>query len=136
MDNTSITFYRRRIRESGLSRILRTLGATAYLESLAMSCGFYFILSSTCLLIPRRIQPANDWHEVYTPAKSVTVGGHFFLYDTLHSTEVGRRFDIIRPGTTNQHHSSAQLTLSAMMVYMVTRGPQSKQLVFFLVFFQ
>ena len=81
-----------------------------------------------------RFQPPNAWHEVYTPSKSVTVGGHFFSYDTVHFSDAGRRFDILRPGMTNQHHSSSQLTLSAMVLYMATRGPQSKQLISIVIF--
>jgi hypothetical protein len=64
----------------------------------------------------------------------VTSGGHYFLYLTLHFTDVGRYFDIQHPGTTNQHHSSSQLTLSAMLVYMVQRGPQGRQFVSFIFY--
>jgi len=83
-----------------------------------------YVSTPPCIVysvVSPRYQPPNDWHEVYTPSKSVTVRGHLFLYDTIHFTDVGRRFDILRPGTTNQHHSSSQLTLSAMLVYRYTR---------------
>lgn len=78
-------------------------------------------LADPCL---SRIQPPNTWHEVYTPQTSVTIGGHFYTYDTLHLTDAARCYDIKVPGTTNQHHSSSQLILCAMMVDITRRGPR------------
>ena len=71
-------------------------------------------------------QPPNAWHEVFTPTKSVTVGGHYFTYNTLHLTDAARFFDIHRPGATNQHHTSSQLVLSAMVVNLIRKGPSSE----------
>lgn len=71
-----------------------------------------------------RFQPPNAWHEVYTPSKSVTVGGHYYTYDTLHLSDAARHFDIVRPGTTNQHHTSSQLTMSSMLVHVISLGPR------------
>lgn len=69
-----------------------------------------------------RFQPPNGWHEVYTPTKSVTLGGHFLTYDSLHLSDVARRFDVLYPNAlTNQHHESMQTTLSGMVYYIITR---------------
>ncbi len=44
-------------------------------------------------LIQLRIQPPGQWHQVYTPIRSVTTGGHFISYDTLHFMEQSMRID-------------------------------------------
>lgn len=69
-------------------------------------------------------QPPNAWHEVFTPSMSVTVGGHFFTYDTMHFSDIARRFDVVSPGTTNQHHTSSQLIMCAMVAQMAHLGPR------------
>ncbi|KJA16325.1 hypothetical protein HYPSUDRAFT_207118 [Hypholoma sublateritium FD-334 SS-4] len=67
-------------------------------------------------------QPPNAWHEVFTPSMSVTIGGHFFTFDTIHLSDVARHFDHKKPGTTNQHHTSSQLIMCAMVTQMVHLG--------------
>ncbi|KAF8954509.1 hypothetical protein BDZ97DRAFT_1766087 [Flammula alnicola] len=62
------------------------------------------------------IQPPGTFHEVYTPTPSVTLGGHFYTYNTMHLTEVARAFDVRNNGKhTNQDHTSAQATIAMMM---------------------
>lgn len=111
--------------ENGGSITLRSRGDFVSLGNQETSCaicyGLFFIVSDAL----SSFQPPNAWHEVFTPTKSVTIGGHYFTYDTLHLTDAARFFDIHRPGATNQHHTSAQLTLSAMAVNMIRRGPNS-----------
>lgn len=62
------------------------------------------------------IMPPGTFHEVYTPCPSVTIGGHFYSYHTLHLTELSRL--ILRQskgGLTNADHRSAGLTIALMM---------------------
>lgn len=73
--------------------------------------------------ISHRFQPPNTWHEVYTPTKSVTVGGHMYSYDALHLTDVALLFDVMHPMmVTNQSHPSYHLTLVCMMVAIPSRA--------------
>ncbi|KJA16319.1 hypothetical protein HYPSUDRAFT_58270 [Hypholoma sublateritium FD-334 SS-4] len=67
-------------------------------------------------------QPPNAWHEVFTPCKSITVGGHFYSYDTMHFSDVARYFDVKSSGSVNQHDASAQLIMSAMVTRMPHLG--------------
>ena len=63
------------------------------------------------------IMPPNTLHEVYTPIPSVTLGGHFYSYSTLHLTELCRSIQKKSEGHfTNQDHSSAPITIALMMV--------------------
>ncbi|KZS99465.1 uncharacterized protein LAESUDRAFT_765501 [Laetiporus sulphureus 93-53] len=62
-------------------------------------------------------QPPGKMHAVYTPVKSVAQGGHFFLYDTLHRTELARSVDNKYGNhTTNQNHYNAMETLNRMVL--------------------
>ena len=40
-----------------------------------------------------RIQPPGAWHSVYTPTKGMTTGGHLWMYEALHLTEMSRAYD-------------------------------------------
>ena len=56
-------------------------------------------------LIQVRIQPPGQWHQVYTPIRSVTTGGHFISYDTLHLMEQSMRIDAkLKKSLTNNEH--------------------------------
>ena len=62
------------------------------------------------------IMPPGTFHEVFTPCPSVTIGGHFYSYHTLHLTEVSRLIDVASEGGfTNADHSSSGLTMALMM---------------------
>ncbi|KAF8332917.1 hypothetical protein F5887DRAFT_1286509 [Amanita rubescens] len=51
------------------------------------------------------IQPPGQWHQVYTPIRSVTTGGHFISYDTLHLMEQSMRIDFrIKSQLTNSDY--------------------------------
>src|SRR4051812_11020902 len=72
-------------------------------------------------------------HEVYTPVPSVTAGGHFYTYDSLHLSEFSRLYDRKDPfGLTNQEHPSSQTMLS-IMVLVIAKGEQRSGLFLFLV---
>ena len=61
-------------------------------------------------------------HEVYSPNKSVTIGGHFLTYDSLHLTAVSRAFDAQNEySITNQSHHSVHPILAQMLVKIATR---------------
>lgn len=84
-----------------------------------MRCKFFICrysqLSLTCVLCS--FQPPGKMHAVYTPVKTVAQGGHFFLYDALHQTEVARSVDHkFGNHTTNQHHYNAYETLNRMVL--------------------
>jgi len=40
-----------------------------------------------------RIQPPGAWHTVYTPTKGMTTGGHLWIYEALHLTEISHTYD-------------------------------------------
>ena len=62
------------------------------------------------------IMPPGTFHEVYTPCPSVTIGGHFYSYHTLHLTELSRLIhQKSEGGFTNADHQSAGLTIALMM---------------------
>ena len=78
------------------------------------------------LIVLSSIQPPGAFHEVYTPCKSVTLGGHFLTYDSLHLTAVSRRFDVVNNNSaTNQDHSCVPMLLSAMMVSITMHSKSS-----------
>ena len=39
------------------------------------------------------IMPPGMWHSVYTPVGTMTLGGHFLTYDTLHLMHNARMYD-------------------------------------------
>ena len=58
-------------------------------------------------------QAPGTLHEVYTPTPSITRGGHFNTYDSLHLTEFSRSLDTLTNDSfSNQSHPSAALTIS------------------------
>jgi len=62
------------------------------------------------------IMPPGTFHEVYTPVPSVTIGGHFYAFDTMHLTEIARALDHRTKGKfTNQDHPHAMYTMAVMM---------------------
>lgn len=53
---------------------------------------------------------------MYTPTPSVTIGGHFYTYNTLHLTECARIYDIhTKSILTNQYHNGVTQTMALMM---------------------
>ncbi|KAF8062561.1 hypothetical protein FPV67DRAFT_1673032 [Lyophyllum atratum] len=63
------------------------------------------------------LMPPGAFHAVYTPIRSIALGGHFLTYNTLHLTEVSRAYDHRKARlVTNADHPSIHLTLSGMMV--------------------
>lgn len=81
--------------------------------------------------------PPNTFHAVYTPVRSVATGGHFYLYETMHLTELSRAFDK-RKGlcVTNTSHVSAHDTLCMMMVSVIRGDLTSKYLLLSSVHFK
>ncbi|SJL13933.1 uncharacterized protein ARMOST_17384 [Armillaria ostoyae] len=66
--------------------------------------------AATIVILPGDIvvQPAAAVHSVYTPIPSLTKGSSFWLYDSMHITEVARRHDAHSGDfTTNVDHTSA-----------------------------
>ncbi|KAF8889783.1 hypothetical protein BD779DRAFT_1671565 [Infundibulicybe gibba] len=62
------------------------------------------------------IQPPGAWHEVFTPSKSVVLGGHIVPYETLHLMEASRRLDASHGlGLTNSEHNGIDQTLEHML---------------------
>jgi hypothetical protein len=77
---------------------------------------FFFIFIYDLIHIKNSLQPPGSWHEVYTPTPSITQGGHFYTYDSLHLTEFSRSLDLQTKGAfSNQVHPSAGLTIMMMM---------------------
>ncbi|KZT19777.1 hypothetical protein NEOLEDRAFT_1151755 [Neolentinus lepideus HHB14362 ss-1] len=61
------------------------------------------------------IQPPAIMHAIYTPVKTVATGGHFFLYDAMHLTEISMDIDHDHSDvTTNQVHHGAHHLLVNM----------------------
>ncbi|KAF8871329.1 hypothetical protein BD779DRAFT_1680487 [Infundibulicybe gibba] len=66
------------------------------------------------------IMPPGTWHLVYTPVGTHATGGHIYMYDTLHLTEISRWFDREHGfEVTNTSHISAYMTLCMMMCNVV-----------------
>ncbi|KAF8871079.1 hypothetical protein BD779DRAFT_1679446 [Infundibulicybe gibba] len=62
------------------------------------------------------IMPPGTWHLVYTPVRTLAVGGHLYMFETLHLTEVSRWFDRNHAReVTNTSHMSSFMTLCMMM---------------------
>lgn len=66
------------------------------LQAREVSTLFYIFLLEGDVLV----QPAGVAHQVYTPVNTITDGGHFMTYETLHLIELTRKFQ--RP-----HHTTA-----------------------------
>lgn len=64
--------------------------------------------------------PPGAWHMVYTPVRTVATGGHLFLYDTMHFTEMSRWFDNTHAReVTNTTHIAAFDTLCLMTIQLI-----------------
>jgi len=70
-----------------------------------------------------RIQPPGAWHTVYTPTKGMTTGGHMWIYESLHLTELSRGYDdsedeegVIRGNySTNETHVADRQIIRMML---------------------
>ena len=70
-----------------------------------------------------RIQPPGAWHSVYTPTKGMTTGGHLWMYEALHLTEMSRAYDglkdedgVIRGSyATNETHVADRQLIRMML---------------------
>lgn len=70
------------------------------------------------------IMPPGTWHAVYTPVKTVAVGGHFLTMDMLAQTELARTFDLEHGSvSTNTSHDGIERTLCRMALSLCERGP-------------
>lgn len=98
------------------------------------SCTRYFIVSVHTLPLQNttqvdtdsyRIQPPGLIHTVYTLEDTVTLGGHFLLFDAMHLTEWNRMLTQVtdRVGTNNTH-TSIQKNLARIMIDLAFQGPR------------
>ncbi|THH16202.1 hypothetical protein EW146_g4404 [Bondarzewia mesenterica] len=63
--------------------------------------GYNVLLTEGCYLL----MPPGTWHSVYTPVKSLAVGGHFLTCECLSQTELARAFDKVHGEVaTNTYH--------------------------------
>ncbi|KAG2063199.1 hypothetical protein BDR04DRAFT_1164120 [Suillus decipiens] len=63
------------------------------------------------------IQPAGQFHAVYTPVASFATGGHFYNYESMHLTELSRYIDHKQgKHLTNQVHEHSLETFQRMVV--------------------
>ncbi len=87
-----------------------------------------------------RIQPPGAFHRVYTPTPSFTTGAAFFVYESLHWTELSRQVDAWdHEYVTNIEHDdpSGYQTLLRMMLAMtaMTSRRESDVLTWMLISF-
>ncbi|KAF8160068.1 hypothetical protein B0H34DRAFT_706034 [Crassisporium funariophilum] len=74
-----------------------------------------------CIIFARAgdliMQPVGGFHDVYTPCNSVTHGGQFLMYDSMHLTEFHRKYNRHHGRfVTNQQHEAVRGTISRMLV--------------------
>lgn len=63
------------------------------------------------------IQPAGQFHAVYTPVASFATGGHFYNYESMHLTELSRYIDHkLGRILTNQVHEHSLATFHRMVI--------------------
>lgn len=95
----------------------RNLTDTSSLHTPVTLCDdVYFLWFEPSLIAIHSIQPPSTIHEVYTPTPSVTTGGHFYTYNSLHFTECSRIYDIhTRDCLTNNIHNGVTQTMVMMM---------------------
>ncbi|KAK7447755.1 hypothetical protein VKT23_014013 [Stygiomarasmius scandens] len=62
------------------------------------------------------IMPPGQLHMVYTPQRSIAIGGHMLLYDCMHLTELARYIHARHGHTSNDDHSGMHRTLVRMML--------------------
>ena len=80
------------------------------------------------------IQPPGCLHEVYTPTPSITRGGHFYSYNSLHHTKFSRSLDILTEDSfSNQTHPSVSLTLMMMTAALPKLNEYRKSSFFYLL---
>ena len=81
------------------------------------------MVKPTLTLILCSIQPPGAFHHVVTLAKSIAMGGHFLMYDTMHLTEWTRRWiHEARGAGTNTYHGSTVRILANMVIAWAVRG--------------
>lgn len=74
------------------------------------------------------IQPPGQFHHVYTTEDSITAGGHFFTFNTMHLTEWARRCIHDTGGQgTNAYHSATVRQLSLMVIALQQKAPTQGQ---------
>lgn len=75
--------------------------------------------------------PPGTWHLVYTPVRTLAVGGHFFTFETMHLTEMSQKFDK-KYGlhVTNTTHVSAYDTLNHMLLYTLRDDKRGQYILF------
>lgn len=68
-------------------------------------------------------------HSVLTVERSITQGGHFLTWDTLHLTEWTRKLSDLSAGAgTNDLHPGMQRVLARMMISLSLRGESTSEL--------
>ncbi|TCD60109.1 hypothetical protein EIP91_010706 [Steccherinum ochraceum] len=72
------------------------------------------------------IQGPGQYHEVYTPIPTVTVGGHFYSLNTMHLSETVLYYTHgVHATDTNHRHHSASLVAALMINRLKDKGPRS-----------
>ncbi|OCH83607.1 hypothetical protein OBBRIDRAFT_547796 [Obba rivulosa] len=74
------------------------------------------------------IQPPGQLHAVYTPVASVTVGGHFYSYDSMHLTELSRFIDHTHGETlTNEVHYHSKDSIMRLVLALPQITPKRSE---------
>ncbi|KAH9930795.1 hypothetical protein B0H21DRAFT_711940 [Amylocystis lapponica] len=73
-------------------------------------------------------QLPGAFHAVYTPVGSFAYGGHYYLYDTMHLTELSRDVDAMHLSyLTNTEHGHAEEMLVRMVLALPRLNPKREQ---------
>jgi hypothetical protein len=73
------------------------------------------------------VLPPGTWYAAYSPCATISSGGHFYLFDALHLTELARYYDRLH-GATSAEPSCVRDPLGALVTIalsLTTRGGAS-----------
>ena len=76
-----------------------------------------------------RIQPPGLFHLVYTPVKTIAIGGHFLSEDTMHLTLISRLLVSENEGqATNGYLEETLRSIAHLLLASVERGDDHSEL--------
>ena len=78
-----------------------------------------------------RLMPPGTLHMVFTPVPSIARGCHYFIYNTLHLTELARRIQNLHGRVvTNQEHQQVYATVLRLMLALPQLRTRSRALIY------
>ncbi|KAJ8690928.1 hypothetical protein PTI98_010546 [Pleurotus ostreatus] len=110
--------------ETGTRRFLSATEAILNAESIKDHADLFILMLTPGAVL---LQPPGFLHLVYSPIRSIALGGHFLTHDSLHLTAWSRRIEhSIGTFSTNAEHPCVERYLARMMLCLEFEAGQSR----------